>query len=48
MCVCAGGPDVVALASFTVLINGMPAARLGDMTTHGGVVVMGMPTVLIG
>jgi uncharacterized Zn-binding protein involved in type VI secretion len=48
MCVCAGGPDVVALASFTVLINSMPAARLGDMTAHGGVIAFGLPTVLVG
>lgn len=25
-----------------------PAARMGDMTTHGGVIVSGLPTVLIG
>ncbi|MCL4806105.1 MAG: PAAR domain-containing protein [Anaerolineae bacterium] len=27
---------------------GQPAARLGDMTAHGGVIVLGLPTVLIG
>jgi uncharacterized Zn-binding protein involved in type VI secretion len=48
MAVCAGGPDVIALASFTVFICGMPAARMGDMTAHGGSIVMGLPTVLIG
>lgn len=48
MCVCVGPPDVIALGSFTVLINGMPAARMGDMTAHGGSIVLGMPTVLIG
>jgi uncharacterized Zn-binding protein involved in type VI secretion len=48
MAVCAGGPDVIALGSFTVLIGGMPAARMGDMTVHGGVIVIGLPTVLIG
>jgi uncharacterized Zn-binding protein involved in type VI secretion len=26
----------------------MPAARLTDMTAHGGMIVMGCPTVLIG
>jgi uncharacterized Zn-binding protein involved in type VI secretion len=31
-----------------VIIGGMPAARIGDMTVHGGVVVAGMPTVMIG
>lgn len=48
MCLCVGPPDVVALGSFTTLIAGMPAARLGDMTAHGGAIVLGMPTVLIG
>ncbi len=27
---------------------GMPAARLGDLTAHGGTIVVGFPTVLIG
>lgn len=25
-----------------------PAARIGDSTAHGGVIIVGMPTVLIG
>jgi uncharacterized Zn-binding protein involved in type VI secretion len=25
-----------------------PAARMGDMTAHGGVIAFGLPTVLIG
>jgi uncharacterized Zn-binding protein involved in type VI secretion len=48
MATCVGPPDVIALGSFTVLIKGQPAARLGDMTAHGGVIVLGCPTVLIG
>jgi uncharacterized Zn-binding protein involved in type VI secretion len=48
MAVCVGPPDVIVLGSFTVLIGSMPAARLGDMTAHGGVIVLGLPTVLIG
>lgn len=48
MCVCVGPPDVIALGCFTVLIKGQPAARMGDMTAHGGVIVLGAPTVLIG
>ena len=48
MCLCVGPPDVVALGSFTTLIVGMPAARMGDMTAHGGAIVLGLPTVLIG
>jgi uncharacterized Zn-binding protein involved in type VI secretion len=48
MLVCVGPPDVIALGSFTVLIGGQPAARLGDLTAHGGTIVLGYPTVLIG
>lgn len=48
MATCVGPPDVIVLGSFTVLIGGQPAARMGDMTAHGGVIVMGLPTVLIG
>jgi uncharacterized Zn-binding protein involved in type VI secretion len=48
MVTCAGPPDVIAMGSPKVLIGGMPAARLGDVTAHGGSIVMGCPTVLIG
>lgn len=48
MATCVGPPDVIAMGSFTVLIGGMPAARLGDLTAHGGTIVMGCPTVMIG
>jgi len=48
MAFCAGGPDVIAMGSFTVLIGGRPAARMGDQTAHGGTIVSGCPTVLIG
>jgi uncharacterized Zn-binding protein involved in type VI secretion len=48
LAVCAVPPDIIALGSFTVLIGGLPAARMMDMTAHGGVIVMGCPTVLIG
>ena len=48
MCVCVGPPDSIILGSFTVLIGGKPAARMGDMTAHGGSIVIGCPTVLIG
>jgi uncharacterized Zn-binding protein involved in type VI secretion len=48
LAVCVGPPDVIALGSFTVLIGGAPAARMGDLTAHGGTIVLGMPTVLIG
>jgi uncharacterized Zn-binding protein involved in type VI secretion len=48
MCVCVGPPASVIKGSATVLLSNMPAARLGDNTAHGGVIVMGAPTVLIG
>jgi uncharacterized Zn-binding protein involved in type VI secretion len=48
MAACAGPPDVLVLGSATVLIAGQPAVRQGDSTAHGGVVVVGLPTVLIG
>jgi uncharacterized Zn-binding protein involved in type VI secretion len=47
-CVCVGPPDVIVKGSATVLIGGRPAARIGDNTAHGGVIVQGCPTVLIG
>jgi len=48
MALCVGPPDVIALGSFTVLIGDLPAARMGDITAHGGVIVLGCFTVLIG
>lgn len=45
---CVGPPDVIAMGSFTVLVSGLPAARLGDLTAHGGTIILGLPTVLIG
>jgi uncharacterized Zn-binding protein involved in type VI secretion len=47
-CVCVGPPDVIVKGSATVIIGGSPAARIGDNTAHGGVIVAGMPTVIIG
>jgi uncharacterized Zn-binding protein involved in type VI secretion len=46
--VCFGPPDVIVKGSATVFIGGKPAARLGDSTSHGGSIVAGRPTVLIG
>lgn len=48
MAVCVGPPDTIVKGSATVMIGNMPAARLGDSTAHGGVIVAGYPTVLIG
>ena len=46
--VCVGPPDMIALGSFTVLVGMLPAARIGDLTAHGGTIVLGLPTVIIG
>lgn len=48
MCTCVGPPDTVVMGSGTVLLSNKPAARLGDSTAHGGVIVAGAMTVLIG
>ncbi len=48
MCVCVGPPDSIVKGSSTVMIGGKPAARMGDTTAHGGSIVMGCPTVIIG
>jgi uncharacterized Zn-binding protein involved in type VI secretion len=45
---CVGPADAVAEGEASVLIGNRPAARLGDATSHGGVLVAGDPTVLIG
>lgn len=46
--ICVGPPDSVKGGSGSVTINGKPAARLGDRTNHGGVILVGNPSVLIG
>ena len=46
--VCTGPPDTIAKGSATVTIGGKPAARMGDLTAHGGSIVLGLPTVMIG
>ena len=46
--ICVGPPDSITMGSPTVLTGSMMNARIGDPTVHGGVVVMGMPTVDIG
>ncbi|MFC4480503.1 MULTISPECIES: PAAR domain-containing protein [Cupriavidus] len=46
--VCVGPPDVIVQGSATVMIGKRPAARVGDLTAHGGSIVLGLPTVIIG
>src|SRR3954447_8599098 len=48
MATCVGPPDIIAKGSPTVLIGNLMAARMGDLTAHGGVIVLGLPTVMIG
>ncbi len=48
MCTCVGPPDTIVLGSVGVFIGGKPAARMGDMCAHGGMISVGLPTVLIG
>jgi len=48
MLVCTGPPDMIISGSPTVFIAGLPAARMGDMTAHGGFIMGGCPTVMIG
>jgi uncharacterized Zn-binding protein involved in type VI secretion len=48
MATCTGPPDAIAKGSATVYIGGLPAARMGDTTVHGGTIIIGCPTVMIG
>ncbi len=48
MLTCTGPPDAIIIGSATVLIGNKPAARMGDSTAHGGVILTGCPTVIIG
>lgn len=46
--ICVGPADAVLQGASSVWIAGMPAARAGDTTLHGGVIVSGQPNVLVG
>jgi len=48
MATCVGPPDNIIKGSSTVMIGSLPAARLGDQTAHGGVIILGCMTVMIG
>jgi uncharacterized Zn-binding protein involved in type VI secretion len=48
MLICVGPTDMIAKGSAGVFVGGLPAARIGDPTVHGGVIVVGLPTVIIG
>ncbi|MCT4603438.1 MAG: PAAR domain-containing protein [Marinifilum sp.] len=47
-CMCTGTPDTIIEGEPTVLINGVPVATVGCKTAHGGVVIEGDATVIIG
>lgn len=47
-CLCVGPPSTIIKGSSSVFIGGKPAARMGDSTSHGGSIVSGCPTVIIG
>lgn len=46
--ICVGPPDAIVEGSATVMIGGRPAARMGDSCAHGGTIMLGLPTVMIG
>jgi uncharacterized Zn-binding protein involved in type VI secretion len=48
LCVCVGAVDSIVKGAMPVRVLNMPASRMTDATAHGGVVVVGLPTVLIG
>ncbi|HQU42524.1 MAG TPA: PAAR domain-containing protein [Pirellulales bacterium] len=48
MAMCCGPPDPIVMGSPMVYMLGKMAARMSDPTAHGGKIVMGFPTVLIG
>lgn len=48
MAVCVGPPDTIVKGSATVFISNKPAARMGDSTAHGGTIVLGCFTVMVG
>lgn len=48
MAICTGPPDSISKGSATVFFGGKPAVRQGDLTAHGGNIVVGLPTVMIG
>jgi hypothetical protein len=39
---------MIAIGSSGVFVGKLPAARLGDMCAHGGAIILGLPTVMIG
>ena len=46
--ICIGAVDSIVGGSSSVRIGGRPAARVGDITAHGGAITTGCVSVLIG
>ncbi len=46
--ICVGPPDSILKGSMTVQVGGKGAARMMDNCSHGGMIVLGCPTVIIG
>jgi hypothetical protein len=42
------GGDPIITGAWNVLVEGLPAARMTDLTAKGGAIITGFPTVLIG
>lgn len=48
MATCTGPPDTILTGSTSVLVEGKPLARMGDPTAHGGSIILGSATVIVG
>ena len=48
VCAASPAPNTIVSGSGTVFIKGQPAARVGDSTAHGGAIIVGATSVLIG
>jgi uncharacterized Zn-binding protein involved in type VI secretion len=46
--ICVGPLDVIVQGATSVLVGGLFAARIGDQCAHGGKIIVGCPTVIIG
>jgi uncharacterized Zn-binding protein involved in type VI secretion len=46
--ICVGPPDVMCSGSPTVFAMGLPVVRISDTTAHGGMAMVGLPTVMVG
>jgi uncharacterized Zn-binding protein involved in type VI secretion len=47
-CTCTGPPSRIQGSGSTVRIAGKEVARVGNMTDHGGIILLGCPSVMAG